>query len=44
MTCRRTLEEHQGVQQIPLEEALSRTDIQVAFLCTENANHEEYIR
>lgn len=42
--CRRKLEEEQGVQQIPLEEALSRSDIQVAFVCTENASHEEYVR
>lgn len=42
--CRRTLENVQGVQQIPLDEALSRSDVQVAFLCTENASHEEYIR
>lgn len=42
--CRRILEEQQGLQQIPLEEALSRSDVQVAFLCTENASHEEYIR
>ncbi|XP_060785402.1 biliverdin reductase A [Neoarius graeffei] len=40
---RRTLEDQQGVKQIPLEEALSRSDIQVAFLCTENTSHEEYI-
>ncbi|KAI5103864.1 biliverdin reductase A, partial [Silurus meridionalis] len=43
LMCRRSLEEQQGLQQVPLEEALSRSDIQVAFLCTENASHEEYI-
>ncbi|KAB5579815.1 hypothetical protein PHYPO_G00199270 [Pangasianodon hypophthalmus] len=44
LVSRRPLEEQQGVQQIPLEEVLSRSDIQVAFLCTENASHEDYIR
>ncbi|KAK3567879.1 hypothetical protein QTP86_027326 [Hemibagrus guttatus] len=44
LVSRRTLENVQGVQQISLEEALSRSDIQVAFLCTENTSHEEYIR
>ncbi|XP_026876836.2 LOW QUALITY PROTEIN: biliverdin reductase A [Electrophorus electricus] len=42
--CRRTLGDKQGVPQIPLEEALCRSDIQVAFVCTENASHEEHIR
>ncbi|XP_053537104.1 biliverdin reductase A isoform X1 [Ictalurus punctatus] len=42
LVSRRTVEQ-QGVQQIPLEEALSRSDIQVALLCTENVSHEEYI-
>ncbi|XP_007250759.3 biliverdin reductase A [Astyanax mexicanus] len=41
---RRTMEDQQGVQQIPLEEALSRDDINVAFVCTENTSHEEHIR
>ncbi|XP_062337688.1 biliverdin reductase A [Osmerus eperlanus] len=41
---RRPLEEQQGVSQISLEEALSRKDIQVAFVCTENACHEDNIR
>ncbi|XP_057190617.1 biliverdin reductase A [Triplophysa rosa] len=41
---RRSLEDQQGVKQIPMTEALSRDDIQVAFICTENTNHEEHIR
>ncbi|XP_072544414.1 biliverdin reductase A [Salminus brasiliensis] len=41
---RRTLGDQHGVQQIPLDEALSRDDIHVAFVCTENASHEEQIR
>ncbi|KAG9273761.1 biliverdin reductase A [Astyanax mexicanus] len=41
---RRTMEDQQGFQQIPLEEALSRDDINVAFVCTENTSHEEHIR
>ncbi|KAM9500729.1 biliverdin reductase A [Clarias gariepinus] len=44
LVSRRTLEEQQEVAQIPLEEALSCSDIQVAFLCTENIRHEECIR
>lgn len=42
--CRRSLEDQQGVKQISMSEALSRDDIQVAFICTENTNHEEHIR
>uniref|UniRef100_A0AAZ3R8M3 Biliverdin reductase A n=2 Tax=Oncorhynchus tshawytscha TaxID=74940 RepID=A0AAZ3R8M3_ONCTS len=41
---RRILEEQQGVKQITVEDALSRDDIKVAFVCTENAAHEENIR
>ncbi|KAL7876501.1 hypothetical protein AOLI_G00114640 [Acnodon oligacanthus] len=41
---RRTLPEQHGVKQISIEEALSRNDIQVAFVCTENSSHEEHIR
>ncbi|XP_062848987.1 biliverdin reductase A [Trichomycterus rosablanca] len=40
---RRTLQEQQ-VQQISLEEVLSRSDIQAVFVCTENSNHEEDVR
>ncbi|TSS97514.1 Biliverdin reductase A [Bagarius yarrelli] len=41
---RRMLEKKQGVHQIPLEEALSHSDVQAVFVCTENGSHEEYVR
>ncbi|KTF95373.1 hypothetical protein cypCar_00019186 [Cyprinus carpio] len=41
---RRSLEDQQGVKQISMTEALSRDDIHVAFICTENTSHEEHIR
>lgn len=41
---RRSLEPQQGVSQISLEEAVSREDIQAAFICTENASHEDSVR
>ncbi|XP_010892394.1 biliverdin reductase A [Esox lucius] len=41
---RRILEEHQGVKQITFEDALSRDDIKVAFVCSENSAHEENVR
>ncbi|KAK2844023.1 hypothetical protein Q5P01_010682 [Channa striata] len=41
---RRSLDLQQGVAKISLEEAVSREDIQVAFICTENASHEDSIR
>ncbi|XP_072220051.1 biliverdin reductase A [Leuresthes tenuis] len=41
---RRSLNTHQGVSQISMEEALSREDIHLAFICTENDTHEESIR
>ncbi|KAM9322200.1 biliverdin reductase A isoform 2-T9 [Pholidichthys leucotaenia] len=41
---RRSLDPQQGVSQITMEEALSRDDINVAFICTENASHEDNIR
>ncbi|XP_020502701.1 biliverdin reductase A isoform X1 [Labrus bergylta] len=41
---RRSLDPQQGICQIPIQEALSRDDIHVAFICTENAFHEENIR
>ncbi|CAJ1071393.1 biliverdin reductase A [Xyrichtys novacula] len=41
---RRNLETQQGVSQISLQEALSREDIHVAIISTENASHEENIR
>uniref|UniRef100_A0A673KYX4 Biliverdin reductase A-like n=1 Tax=Sinocyclocheilus rhinocerous TaxID=307959 RepID=A0A673KYX4_9TELE len=42
--CRRSLEDQQGVKQISMTEPLSRDDIHVAFICTENTSHEEQIR
>ncbi|XP_031613305.1 biliverdin reductase A isoform X2 [Oreochromis aureus] len=41
---RRSLEPQQGVSQISLEEALSRDDVHVAFICTENMSHEDNVR
>ncbi|XP_049455410.1 biliverdin reductase A isoform X1 [Epinephelus fuscoguttatus] len=41
---RRSLDRQQGVSQISVEEAVSREDIQVAFICTENVAHEDNIR
>lgn len=41
---RRSLESQQGVSQISVEEAVSREDIHVAFICTENVSHEDNIR
>lgn len=41
---RRSLATEQGLSQISLEEAVARDDINVAFICTENASHEDLIR
>lgn len=41
---RRTLDTHQGVSQVPAEEAMQRDDVHVAFICTENLSHEDNIR
>ncbi|XP_029380700.1 biliverdin reductase A isoform X3 [Echeneis naucrates] len=41
---RRNLDPQQGVSPISVEEAVSREDIQVAFICTENASHEDSVR
>lgn len=41
---RRSMEPQQGVEQMPLEEALSREDIRAAFICTENTSHEDNVR
>uniref|UniRef100_A0A667XU17 Biliverdin reductase A n=1 Tax=Myripristis murdjan TaxID=586833 RepID=A0A667XU17_9TELE len=41
---RRDLEPQQGVNRISVEEAVSREDIHVAFICTENKAHEDGIR
>nr|XP_046264823.1 biliverdin reductase A isoform X2 [Scatophagus argus] len=41
---RRNLDPQQGVCQITVEEAVSREDIDVAFICTENVSHEDSVR
>lgn len=41
---RRSLDTQQGVKQISVEEAVSREDIHVVFICTENVFHEDTIR
>ncbi|XP_041659440.1 biliverdin reductase A [Cheilinus undulatus] len=41
---RRSLDPQLGVCQISVQEALSREDIHVAFICTENVLHEENLR
>lgn len=41
---RRSLGPQQDVQQVSMEDALSRDDISVAFVCTENEAHEENVR
>lgn len=41
---RRSLGPQQDVQQVSVEDALSRDDINVAFVCTENETHEENVR
>ena len=41
---RRNLEPQQGVDQLSVEEVVSRDDIHVAFICTDNVLHEENIR
>lgn len=41
---RRQLDSQQGVCQLSLEDAVSRDDVHVAFICTENSSHEESIR
>ncbi|XP_040821046.1 biliverdin reductase A [Ochotona curzoniae] len=33
-----------GVPQISLQDALSREDVEVAFICSESSSHEDYIR
>ncbi|XP_075935284.1 biliverdin reductase A isoform X2 [Anarhichas minor] len=40
---RRSLDPQQGVSQISVEEAVGREDIDVAFVCTENALHEDNV-
>ncbi|XP_051267765.1 biliverdin reductase A [Dicentrarchus labrax] len=41
---RRSLDSQQGVSPISIEEAVSREDIHVAFICTENVSHEDNVR
>lgn len=41
---RRSMPPQQGAAQVSLQEALSREDIQVAFICTENTAHEDAVR
>lgn len=41
---RRSLGAQQGLAQISVEEAVSREDIHVAFICTENVSHEDSTR
>lgn len=41
---RRSLGPQQDVQQVSVADALSRNDINVAFVCTENESHEENVR
>lgn len=41
---RRSLGPQQDVQQVSVADALSRDDINVAFVCTENESHEENVR
>ncbi|XP_035526741.1 biliverdin reductase A [Morone saxatilis] len=41
---RRSLDTQQGVSPVSVEEAVSREDIHVAFICTENVSHEDNVR
>ncbi|KAF0047460.1 hypothetical protein F2P81_001093 [Scophthalmus maximus] len=41
---RRSLDTEQGVSQISVEEAVSREDVHVAFICTDNVQHEDSVR
>ncbi|XP_075414275.1 biliverdin reductase A isoform X2 [Tenrec ecaudatus] len=41
---RRELGSINGVPQISLEDALSSEEVEVAFVCSESASHEDYIR
>ncbi|XP_069848562.1 biliverdin reductase A-like isoform X2 [Dipodomys merriami] len=41
---RRKLGSIAEVQQIPLEDALSSQEVEVAFICSESSSHEHYIR
>uniref|UniRef100_A0A3P8TTR3 Biliverdin reductase A n=1 Tax=Amphiprion percula TaxID=161767 RepID=A0A3P8TTR3_AMPPE len=41
---RRSLDSQQGVSQISVDMAISREDIHVVFICTENVSHEDSVR
>ncbi|XP_075683170.1 biliverdin reductase A [Rhinoderma darwinii] len=41
---RRDLGQYNGVKQISLEEALQSNEVNAAFICTDNQNHEQSIR
>ncbi|XP_036280460.1 biliverdin reductase A isoform X1 [Pipistrellus kuhlii] len=41
---RRELKSIEEVQQISLEDALSSQEVDVAYICSENTSHEDYIR
>ncbi|TNN33890.1 Biliverdin reductase A [Liparis tanakae] len=41
---RRSLGPQHGVSQMSQEEALSREDVEVAFICTENVLHKDSVR
>ncbi|XP_012714432.3 biliverdin reductase A [Fundulus heteroclitus] len=41
---RRNLSTLEDVNQISVEEAMNRKDIRVAFICTENDAHEDFVR
>uniref|UniRef100_A0A9L0SAP0 Biliverdin reductase A n=1 Tax=Equus caballus TaxID=9796 RepID=A0A9L0SAP0_HORSE len=41
---RRELGSVEGVPQISLEDALSSQEVEVAYICSENSSHEDYIR
>ncbi|KAM5158363.1 biliverdin reductase A [Mantella aurantiaca] len=41
---RRDLGQYNGVKQIDLEQVLGNSDVDAAFICTDNQNHEQSIR
>ncbi|KAM4705982.1 biliverdin reductase A [Rhinophrynus dorsalis] len=41
---RRSLDEFSGVKQISLEEVLQNNEVDAAFVCTDNQNHQESVR
>lgn len=44
LSNRRELGSVEGVPQISLEDALSSQEVEVAYICSENSSHEDYIR